>query len=785
MANASDPSTPTIGINTSPIADWSREKMFANAVKEARGLGSPSNPGDGKGPVGPDGWPSGDFSIMLATGSNGYRLGEPDISGTYAIRFTGKASVGGWNMAPQPSLAYDPATNTTTGTIKIPASATPGTMALSLLFKNTRRLPTDAGPTGVTNVQVMRPIAPGSDTPHPWGEVCSRAFREFIEPYGPVRTMQTNGAIGSTERTWADRRRPVGPQSPAQAWGGPTVEGLAWELVVAVFNDLNKDGWISLPDGVNNDYFAKVAQVFKFGSDGVNPYTGPVDKPVWPPLRPGLRVYVEYSNELWNNAYKASHQTEADSRAYLAAHPDAPERLGGPKDGSWDWNTRVKYWARRAVEMSLAWRAVWGDDAMGSTILPVYEWQYDNIGGTASTALNFVDSYYNNGDGVRHVDDPHPVNYFFAGGGGAWYANTGNAQAGTVEDAMKGVATSTDIRGFVGDEVKWALLYNLIPTSYEGGAVAFADFANAVTIAANNDPRMEQPAYDALLRYFQAGGKVGVLFWTVGSNYGQTANLGHLDSPKIRALRRFLADVKANGWPAPTVGVPIDTLKSIDGTSPWIDPNQLGYRASALINVATAGDYFVQVYAQYPLPGVTARVVVDGEKVLHVNLPAAAKGRSAAAMVHLEPGLHAAGYFVEGNGVAGKTGWSGGLSILKSPGSVDPGYTAVAPLTPTPKPTPVPTPPAPVPPPTPPVPTPPVPTPPPVPIPPAPIPVPAPTPPSPSPMMTGHIEIPLDEAALAGKSLVSITAKVVAGKSGAPATLAIDVTPATTPPPAP
>jgi hypothetical protein len=724
----------TIGINTSPIADWSREQMFADCVLMARGWGSATNPGDGKGPVGPDGWPSDDFTIMLATGSNGYKLGEPDISGTYAIRFTGKASVGGWGMAAQPSTSYDPATNTTTGTITIPPSATTGTMSLSLLFRNTRRVPTDTGPTGVTNLEVMRPIAPGSGTPHGFDEVCGRPFKDLIGRYNPLRTMQTNAAIGSTERTWADRRRPVGPQSPAQAWGGKTVEGLAWELCVALANDTGKDIWICLPARADDDYFTKVAQVFKFGSDGTNPYTGPVDKPVWAPLKPGLKVYVEGSNEVWNNAYVEAHQIEADSRAYLAAHPGCPESLGGPKDGSWDWYFFWKYYMGRVRALSNAFRAVWGDDAMGPTIRVVWEGQYDNAI-TYSVPLGWLNDFYNNADGVQHVPDPHPVNYYLWGAGGAWYANVGNPKAGTVEDALRGVTTSNDIRGFVSVATKWSKAFGLHVTSYEGGAVAFTDFANAITIATNVDPRMEQPAYDAFVRYFQAGGEVGVIYRDIEGNYGQTANLGHLDTPKIKAFDRFMADVAKNGWPEPTVGDPIETLPPIGGApQSWIVPGQMGLRGSALVRVTTPGDYYVQTLAQYPIGGVTARAVVNGQAVMPpTGLPAKASGYSPPAPVRLEPGLHGiVCYFEDPQGIAptGTLGWSSGFEMKAKAKPVGPGYIVATP-TPTPMPVPVPVPPPPVPTPVPvPTPTPPAPTPTP------PAPTPTPTPPAPTPTPT-------------------------------------------------
>ena len=58
--------------------------------------------------------------------------------------------------------------------------------------------------------------------------------------------------------------------------------------------------WLNVPAKANDEYIAKLAQLVKFGSDGDQPYTSAQDKPVFAPLNPGLKVYVEYGNELWN-----------------------------------------------------------------------------------------------------------------------------------------------------------------------------------------------------------------------------------------------------------------------------------------------------------------------------------------------------------------------------------------------------------------------------------------------------------------------------------------------------
>lgn len=56
----------------------------------------------------------------------------------------------------------------------------------------------------------------------------------------------------------------------------------------------------------------------------------------------------------------------------------------------------------------------------------LYGYQYDDLQGTASSALKFLDDYFNNGDGITHVASPRPVSYYVWGGGGATYYSAAN-----------------------------------------------------------------------------------------------------------------------------------------------------------------------------------------------------------------------------------------------------------------------------------------------------------------------------------------------------------------------
>ncbi|MDX2175475.1 MAG: hypothetical protein SF028_03285 [Candidatus Sumerlaeia bacterium] len=128
-------------------------------------------------------------------------------------------------------------------------------------------------------------------------------------PWGFIRFMNWSSTNASPEQDWSDRRLPdaafmSGTQNtrqPSATAGGYRVTGVAWEYCVALCNEADKDLWLTVPHLATDDYVRKLAQLVRYGSDGVEPYTSTQASPVWAPLEPGRRVYIEYSNEIWSS----------------------------------------------------------------------------------------------------------------------------------------------------------------------------------------------------------------------------------------------------------------------------------------------------------------------------------------------------------------------------------------------------------------------------------------------------------------------------------------------------
>jgi hypothetical protein len=372
-----------------------------------------------------DGWPLSDAGHLFWESRDPTKTG-----GVYLLQFTGQAEVSGWmgrgrfraggaeyGMVLPAGAGYDPVTNTTTADVTIE-----GTDIFGLNFVKTQRTPDDPEGTGVTNVRLMRPLTPDADSSYQPGELFDASVKNALSRFTTLRYLTANF---NPEKEWADRKL---PGTMTTAWGD---RAAVWEYEVMLANETGKDLYITLPVMATADYIRNLANLIRYGSDGVNPYTEPVDDPVYPGLNPNLRVYVEWGSEIWNWAFsQGGWAADAGRAAVLEGTPDGQiVNFDGKRE-----NGDFRRWAAlKTVQASKLFREVWGDAAMGDRVRVVLEYQYDNVQGTAVEALRFIDQYFNNGDGRENVPDPHPVSYYIWGAGGASYFGASNPR-GLVDD---------------------------------------------------------------------------------------------------------------------------------------------------------------------------------------------------------------------------------------------------------------------------------------------------------------------------------------------------------------
>lgn len=220
-----------------------------------------------------NGWPAEDFSILFATLMNV----ETEDDGVYEGSFTGQVSGITGSDCTVSGVAYNAGTNTTRFQVTIvSANSTP-----SLSFA------------GVSaDFADLRLIIPG----YPWDtpKKYSDEWLAHMRPYSHLRMMaitRTSGTAltgfdAASQVDWADR------WTGTSSYAGQIIRKWSWEEAIDIANTLGKDIWVCLPHPANDGYVTGLATLLR------------------DTLNPGLRIYFEVSNEVWNTgaAYQAQFQ---------------------------------------------------------------------------------------------------------------------------------------------------------------------------------------------------------------------------------------------------------------------------------------------------------------------------------------------------------------------------------------------------------------------------------------------------------------------------------------------
>lgn len=120
-------------------------------------------------------------------------------------------------------------------------------------------------------------------------------FLEFCQGWHCLRFMDLLGTNNSIEVAWAQRKKrsfytqvgqggdlPGLNGTPLPEWNQKWSSGIALELCIEVANRTQTDPWLCVPHLAEPDYVRQMAELVKRELD------------------PRLKVYVEYSNEVWN-----------------------------------------------------------------------------------------------------------------------------------------------------------------------------------------------------------------------------------------------------------------------------------------------------------------------------------------------------------------------------------------------------------------------------------------------------------------------------------------------------
>jgi hypothetical protein len=613
------PAANLLGINLSGVEDWSTDRMFADAMMSAR-RPSDFRTHEGAPPIDANGWPTTDASFVVWHGID-------KMNGTYRLSFTGQADVTtSWGATTIRNKSYDSATNTTT--VEIIYESLNGA-GLLLNFANTRRTPASPLNSGVTNVKLMRPIVPGSTTSYDPSVTFTQPLKDLVNNFSVVRMMDNTGSNGAAglNGVWANRRT---PSYASQAAVG-AARGMAWEYAIQFWNETDRDAWVNIPFPADDNYVTQLATLLKNT------------------LEPGRRIYVEYSNELWNFHGGFPGQANRDAAiAEVQANPNSPLNFDGiyPSRDPNGYELGKRRIALRAVQISNIFRQVFGDAEMMTRVRPVLMSQLGWAAGWLAGELDYIEDYFNN---PTYQATPRPVSHFLYGAGGSAYQDPDWSIGNNITVDQIFATMPYNFTTAVQQDMDWVAAFGLKRIAYEGGP-ALDNIVNNQGVptstlnAAWADPRMRTELVQNHNAWSAAGGDLLMYFASTGGcQWGMTFDCFTPVTQKMLGI----ADLNASQAAPATYGklAPVDLIRD-DFRIPYWPGNIGDLRANsitqqwngAIFRVDSAGTFSVRATATSSSGG-RLEIVVDGRSVGTIDVPASGD-TATIPLGTLEPGVH-------------------------------------------------------------------------------------------------------------------------------------------------
>jgi hypothetical protein len=299
-----------------------------------------------------------------------------------------------------------------------------------------------------------------------------------LAPYKVLRFMDWNqtNTSDNTQAVWSTRKQKTDMQN----------EPVAFEWQIDLCNRTKKDYWLNVPHEGTPDYWSKLATL------------------VHDQLDPSLRVYVEWSNEVWNSGFPQN--------AYAAGKASDLGLSGSMPSAS--------YYVYASVRMYEAFEAVFGKGS--PRLVKVLSGQAAWTGPCESqmTAL---------GDSTINPNGTKPDFYAIA----PYFSGT------SIQDLDSSISTVT---GWTSSSKTCATSGGVPLISYEGGSDSFSAGSGCTTL--QHDSGMHD-LYTSYLDAISGAGMTGpfMQYTHTGSCWGLKEKTGDslATSPKYAAVLDFLA----------------------------------------------------------------------------------------------------------------------------------------------------------------------------------------------------------------------------------------------------
>ena len=321
-------------------------------------------------------------------------------------------------------------------------------------------------------------------------------YLNFMKDFRLIRFMNMSGMTRNPIQHWHERN------TKAKAtWGGKEgYRGAPVETMVKLANTLKADAWFSMPYQATDQY---IQQFASYVNQNLDPF---------------LKVYIEYSNEAWNNIFIHRRHT-IDQGIKLKLDSD-PQTAG------------IKFYAQRSVEVFKIWQNTFTDSKRLIKTLSGWSANPD----LTSQLLSYNKTH-------EHVDAFAVAPYF--------YADLKSLRdAKSVDDIFEAVQSKWSRYGLpasikqINEQVQLAKEFGIELLAYEGGqhlvdweTRKVEDHPNPLLYAANRDPRMGQMYSQYLRAWHNAGGKTFVHFSAprIYSWYGSWGAKEYITQPRSKA----------------------------------------------------------------------------------------------------------------------------------------------------------------------------------------------------------------------------------------------------------
>ncbi|MCK5897107.1 MAG: hypothetical protein KAG20_09890 [Cocleimonas sp.] len=373
--------------------------------------------------------------------------------------------------------------------------------------------------------------------------------KDYLRRLGPlhaIRFMTWSNTRGNDASEWYQRAT----LSFAHYSGN---KGVPAERMIDLANAVNATPWLSIPYKASDDYVQRYARMVKNR------------------LRPTQKVYIEYSNEMWNVIFPAT--TYAARKADKLWHFPYTNKPAYQRRVSMATN----WYAKRTVEMCKIWKDEFGDQRhrvkcvlsaqaavpwVGTETLDCPLWK--EAGGCGK----YVDAYAIGpyfGDYIARLEHrPEIKEWTKDADGGMARLFREILQGGELKKGHPGGAINLTLGLYIDNSKKLADKYGLELLAYEAGQHLIRyDPPHTIKdpavltmfMRAQKDPRMQEAYQRYLTGWAEHGGGLLMHFYGIGeltkkNFFSMLDHTGQASTPKYAALMHYLSS------PAPTYTPP-------------------------------------------------------------------------------------------------------------------------------------------------------------------------------------------------------------------------------------